>query len=131
MMLNGSCLCGSVTLSIKGELEHPPEACHCAMCRKQTGSYFMGVNVRKSAVTLTGEEHIGWYRSSEKVARGFCTTCGATLFWKPLIDGYEWMSVALGLLDMPIGAKVSKHTFVSEKGAYYDICDGMPQHDLF
>jgi hypothetical protein len=130
-MLTGSCLCGGVTISVAGPLEHPPEACHCTQCRKQTGSFLSGVNVRKAALTIHGEPLIGWYRSSDKVERGFCTVCGSTLFWKPNIEGYAWIGVAGGLFDQPLGAKLAKHTFVSEKGDYYDIADGAPQHDRF
>lgn len=128
-MLQGSCLCGAVTLAIDGALEHAPEMCHCSQCRKQTSHAYAAVNVRRSALRLTGEEHVTWYRSSEKVQRGFCSTCGSTLFWNPTIDGYEWIAVAMGLFDSPTGTKLAKHTFVGNKGDYYDITDGVPQSD--
>jgi len=51
------------------------------------------------------------------------------LFWKPTIDGYQWTSVALGCLDDPIELKVAKHTFVADKGGYYEILDGAPQRE--
>ena len=130
-MIEGSCLCGAISLSVRGSLEQSPEACHCVQCRKHTSSFLMSVNVRKSALSVTGEANIGWYRSSEKVDRGFCRICGSTLFWKPDIEGYEWIGVAMGLFDRPLERKLSKHTFVSEKGAFYDILDGLPQHDRY
>ncbi len=130
-MLTGSCMCGSVAIEIEGELEHDPEACHCVECRKHSGSFLTGVNVRKTALAIRGEKKVGWYRSSEKVERGFCTVCGSTLFWKPDIEGYEWISVAGGLFDQPLGRKLSKHTFVGEKGDYYDIADGVTQSEGF
>ena len=124
-------MCGGIAIEIEGELEHDPEACHCVECRKHSGSFLTGVNVRKTALTIRGEENVGWYRSSEKVERGFCTVCGSTLFWKPDIEGYEWISVAGGLFDQPLGRKLSRHTFVGEKGDYYDIADGVTQSDGF
>ena len=130
-MLTGTCLCGAIALSVEGELEHDPEACHCVQCRKHSGSFLTGVNVRKTALSIEGEDRIGWYRSSEKVERGFCTVCGSTLFWKPIIDGYEWISVAAALFDQPIGRKLAKHTFVGEKGDYYDLVDDVPQSDSY
>ena len=53
--------------------------------------------------------------------------CGSTLFWDPIIDGYEWTGVALGCIDTPLSLKISKHTFVGDKGGYYEINDGAPQ----
>jgi hypothetical protein len=41
--------------------------------------------------------------------------------------GYQFTAVALGAFDTPIGAHISKHTFVGDKGDYYEIDDGAPQ----
>ena len=89
-VITGTCLCGAVSLEIDEPLEKAPEACHCSQCRKQTGNFFVGVNVRRTAMRVAGEERVTWYPSSEKVRRGFCSTCGSVLFWKPTIAGYEW-----------------------------------------
>ncbi len=131
-MLPGSCLCGAIQLFVKGDLEHDAEACHCHQCRKQTGGYLMGVNVRKSALTIDDERrHLRWYRSSPKVERGFCATCGSTLFWRPDIEGYEWIGVSIAAFDQPTGKTVEKHTFVADKGDYYAIADDKIQHNGF
>lgn len=126
-MITGTCLCGAVRLEIDEPLEKAPEACHCSQCRKQTGNFFVGVNVRRTALHVSGEERITWFQSSEKVQRGFCSTCGSVLFWKPTIDGYEWTGVTLGSLDTSMKLEIAKHTFVADKGSYYEITDGAPQ----
>jgi hypothetical protein len=118
-----------VRLEIEQPLEHAPEACHCTQCRKQTGGYLIAVNVRRSALHVHGEASVAWYQSSTNVRRGFCRTCGSTLFWKPTLEGYEWTSVALGCIDTPLRLSISKHTFVGEKGDYYTIDDGAPQSE--
>lgn len=130
-MITGSCLCGAVGLEIDEPLEKAPEACHCSQCRKQTGNYFVGVNVRRTALRVTGEERVTWYASSETVRRGFCSVCGSVLFWKPTIPGYEWTGVTLGCLDTSMKLVVGKHTFVADKGSYYEITDGAPQRDAY
>lgn len=130
-MLNGSCLCEAIGITVEGSLEHDAEACHCRQCRKQTGGFLIGVNVRKSALTITGEDHLRWFRSSPDVERGFCGTCGSTLFWRPDIDGYEWIGVSIALFDQPTGTAITKHTFVANKGDYYVIADGVSQHEEF
>ena len=130
-MLKGTCLCGAVTLEVEGELEHAPEACHCSQCRKQSGHVLAAVNVRRSALKIHGEDRVTWYRSSDKVRRGFCSVCGSTLFWKPTMEGYEFTAVAMGLFERPTGTRLVKHTFVADKGDYYDIDDGVPQSDSY
>lgn len=115
----GSCLCGAVTFVVAGALEHDPQACHCTQCQKQTGSFYMGINVRKSALAVQGTEHIRWFRSSPEVERGFCDTCGSTLFWRPDLSGYLWISIAMGLFDDSTGRKVGGHEYTQEQGDYY------------
>ena len=127
-MIHGSCLCRAVRLAVQEPLERAPEACHCTQCRKQTGSYLIAVNVRRSALKVLGEESVAWYQSSATVERGFCRVCGSTLFWKPNIEGYEWTGVAMGCFDTKLSIPIGKHTFVGDKGGYYEILDGAPQH---
>ena len=130
-MLSGPCLCRSIFIQVSGEVEHQPEACHCDDCRKQTSHFFAAVNVRRDALTVTGDEHITWYQSHDKVKRGFCSICGSTLFWQPTMDGYAYTAVAMGLFDGPTNMRLSKHTFVGDKGDYYDITDGVTQSDSY
>ena len=124
-MLTGSCLCGAVKFEVEGELG-PPDACHCTQCRKVSGHYWASTDVLRTALTIHGEFNIAWYRSSEKVQRGFCSTCGATLFFDPI--GKDWIAVSMGAFDSPTGTRLVKHIFVADKGDYYDIADGLPQN---
>lgn len=121
----GSCLCGAVRFTVEGDLGHS-DACHCTQCRKASGHYFASANVPRSALTVTGGEHVRWYASSAKVRRGFCGRCGSPLFWDPLER--DWTGIALGAFDSPTGIRLEKHIFVAEKGDYYDIADGLPQN---
>lgn len=121
----GSCLCGAVTLTVQGNLP-PVNACHCRECRKHSGHYEVSVDIPRDTLQITGEEHVRWYKSSEKVRRGFCNVCGSTLFWDPI--HHDWTAVAMGALDTPTGTQIARHIFVSEKGDYYDIADGLPQN---
>lgn len=123
-MHKGACLCGAVSFEVDGELE-PPDACHCSQCRRQSGHYWVSTNVPRDAIRVEGEENVTWYRSSEKVRRGFCATCGSVLFWDPI--GRDKISVAMGAFDKPTGTHLAVHIFVADKGDYYDIADGVPQ----
>ena len=120
----GSCLCGRVSFTVLGELR-AADACHCVQCRKQSGHFFASTNVPRDRLRLEGEESLAWYRSSEKVRRGFCSTCGSTLFWDP--PARDWTSIAMGAFDAPTATRLDRHIFVAEKGDYYEITDGLPQ----
>jgi hypothetical protein len=124
-MHEGSCLCGAVTFRVEGELPQP-DLCHCGQCRKHSGHCFASTDVPRSAVSVAGAEKVSWFRSSEKVRRGFCSVCGSSLFWDPLER--DWIGIAMGAFDGPTGTSLKIHIFVADKDDYYEICDGLPQH---
>ncbi len=78
-------------------------------------------------MTIEGEDRLTWYRSSAKVRRGFCSNCGSSLFFDPVIKT-DWIGVAMGAFDVPTGTRLGIHIFVGEKGDYYEIGDGLPQN---
>jgi hypothetical protein len=121
----GACLCGAVRFEVEGALP-APDGCHCRQCRKHSGHYFASTDVARAAVAIQGEDKITWFRSSEKVRRGFCSVCGSSLFWDPVYR--DWIGIAMGAFDGPTGTRMSKHIFVADKGDYYDIADGLPQN---
>jgi len=132
-MHKGSCLCGGVNFTVSGKISHAPEACHCSQCRKQSGHYYAGRNVLKSALTVSGEDKVAWYQSSEQVRRGFCSICGSSLFWAPLMPDYDYIAIAIamvgGAFDTPTNSHIAKHTYVGDKGDYYDITNGVGQSE--
>lgn len=124
-MHKGSCVCGAVRFAVSAPLP-PPDACHCSICRKQSGHYFASTDVPRAAVTIEGGDKVSWYQTSEKARRGFCSTCGSQLFWDPLYR--DWIGIAMGAFDKPTDTKLRIHIFVADKGDYYDIADGLPQN---
>ena len=124
-MHKGSCLCGAVKYEVEGELGKI-DACHCTQCRKTSGNYWTSTDVPRAAVKIHGADNVTWYRSSEKVRRGFCSTCGSALFWDPIYK--DKLAIGMGTFEKPTGAKLAIHIFVADKGDYYDITDGLPQN---
>lgn len=126
-MVKGSCLCGGVTFELTGSLRNSV-ACHCVQCRKTSGHYVSATQVGPDQLRITAEDTLGWYQSSPRAQRGFCTRCGSSLFWRHADDGGA-TSVMSGTLDGATGIATEKHIFVADKGDYYDIADDLPQHD--
>jgi hypothetical protein len=96
------------------------------MCRKHAGHFFVSTDVPRAVVTVHGGENVTWYRSSEKVRRGFCATCGSSLFWDPVEK--DWIGIAMGAFEAPTGTRLRIHVHVASKGDYYDIGDDVPQN---
>jgi hypothetical protein len=124
-MHTGSCLCGAVRFQVEGEL-HAPDACHCSICRRWSGHVWASTDLQRAAVTIQGEDKVTWYRTSDKVRRGFCSVCGSVLFFDPIYK--DFFAIAMGAFDKPTGTRLAKHIFVADKGDYYDIADGVPQN---
>ena len=76
--VTGGCLCGAVTY--QATLKSGAGACHCSMCRKWSAGPFMSAHAQ-GKVEFQGAEQISEYQSSEWAARGFCKTCGSSLYY--------------------------------------------------
>ena len=125
VMHTGRCECGAVAFEISGDLK-APSACHCTQCRRISGHVWSGTSVDHGNLRFTADGGLKWYKSSDWAERGFCDTCGASLFYRPI--GGDRVSVAAGAIDAPSGMKLHRHIFVADKGDYYDIADGLPQN---
>ncbi|KAA9005188.1 GFA family protein [Histidinibacterium aquaticum] len=120
-MAEGSCLCGAVRYRVTAALR-PVIGCHCRQCRKTSGHFVAATSAPRESVDISGE--VRWYRSSETARRGFCPVCGSNLFW----DGPgSHLSIHAGTLDGDVGIRLTGHIFCADKGAYYEIADGLPQ----
>ncbi|MCM2292008.1 GFA family protein [Allorhizobium sp. BGMRC 0089] len=94
-VFTGGCQCGAVRF--RAEKLGRPSICHCRMCQKQFGSVF-------APLVTADQAHLTWtrgqptlFRSSQKIKRGFCNTCGTPLTYQSE-DGVE---LAIGAFDHP------------------------------
>ena len=126
-MLRGSCLCGAVRFEIRGPLGAMSH-CHCSMCRKAHGAAFgtYARAKRRDFVLLSGADAVRGYRSSAKVTRTFCGTCGTTLQWIT-DDRPDEIDIAIGTLDDDPGVRPSLHIFTASKAPWYEIGDDLPR----
>jgi hypothetical protein len=126
-MKRGSCLCGGVTFELNGDLR-PSVACHCVQCRKTSGHYVSATQVGPDQLKITKDATLAWFQSTPEAKRGFCNTCGSSLFWKHEADNGA-ISVMSGTIDGATGIETSKHIFTAFKGDYYNIADNVPQSE--
>lgn len=104
--LNGRCLCGAVTVSVQSE-DPRLRACHCDMCRRHTSAMFMSVDADPATLTVEGPAQS--YVSSDWAERGFCGTCGSTLWYGTTHDGVRHL--AAGLFDDAAGGRLTLEFF--------------------
>ena len=126
-MHEGSCLCGSVSYRISGDLSDFGY-CHCRSCRKASGSAF-GANagVDRDDVALSDERgFLREYESSPGTFRTFCSNCGSPVF-AYLESSPDVIRIRLGTLDTPLHETAKAHTFVSDKASWDPIDAVLPK----
>jgi hypothetical protein len=127
---SGGCLCGAVRYAIHGELRGIVN-CHCSKCRRFHGHFGAYTSVVIKELEILEDRGLKWFPSTTdetpNVNRGFCSECGASLFWHPTDQAR--ISVTAGSLDEPTGLQTIGHVWTSQIGDYYDISDGHPRFE--
>jgi hypothetical protein len=84
------------------------------MCRRWTGSAFLGVSVPEEDLVFTGSQNIRTRASSSWAERAWCDACGSGLWYRITRDGRFSGSLELpiGRLDDPRGLTVSRARFI-------------------
>lgn len=113
----GHCLCGAVRVTVT-DLSPEMHACHCENCRRQ-GMIGFSVAVPEANLSLTGEDAVGIYASSDWGSRGFCKTCGSNLWFRATGAGSPYY-LSPGLLDDLSGLTLVDEIFIDKKPAAYD-----------
>jgi hypothetical protein len=128
-MHKGSCLCGQVRYEVDAELTQIA-LCHCAMCRKASGSAF-AANApvpREAFRIVAGGEQLQAYESSPGKRRWFCSTCGSPVYSESALRP-ALVRIRIGLLDTPAGHGPDFHFMVGSKADWHEITDTLPQHE--
>ncbi|MEX3008169.1 GFA family protein [Hoeflea sp. TYP-13] len=121
--ITGGCQCGAVRYSISGDLTWP-HLCHCRMCQKASGNYFMPLaNAQKNEFTVT-RGAISWFASSDVTRRGFCSACGTPLIFETIDAAH--LNITLGSLDNPAAVKPDEQFGLEARMPWFDRLDGLP-----
>ncbi len=124
----GGCLCGAVRYQISG----PPlrgTICHCHICRRISGAPFLAwAIVASEQHSLTSGEPTS-FRSSQRVMRQFCRTCGSPIsfqFDDAISD--KIFGVTVGSLDRPEAFPPTRHNWTSRQIPWVTFADGLPRN---
>jgi hypothetical protein len=128
--LRGSCLCGGVRFNCS-----PPHVrfnyCHCASCRKATGSSH-AANILIPTAQFhwqEGEALVSRFteaRANPGFQRWFCSRCGGPV---PRLIGTEaFMVVPAGLVDSPLSIRPERNLYWSERADWLVPVEAIPKH---
>jgi hypothetical protein len=117
-MRTGGCLCGAIRYSVEGEPFHVGR-CHCADCRKRSGSAF----------TIYGHWPLKAFESTGEYATydgdSFCPLCGSRLF----IVAEDAVELQLGSLDdAPFELRPEAELWVKRREPWLHEIEGASQH---
>jgi len=123
----GGCLCGAVRFRAKGPSLFSCH-CHCHWCRRAHGAAFVTwLGVRDEGFELTSaEDALSWYSSSTESRRGFCRTCGTTLFFTSTMAPGE-VHIAQVCLDGPADRVPQAHVFFESRVPWLELGDSLPR----
>ena len=117
-----NCLCGGVKIKVKGKLRHVSN-CHCSQCMKTHGNYAAYTACPESNISIINNKTLKWYQSSKIAKRGFCSTCGASIFYKQLKS--KDISISAGMFNNPTKLKTHSNIFIKGKLDYYKLDSGL------
>ena len=122
---DGGCLCESTRFRLCGPATNRCY-CHCRSCRLASGAPFVAWATFPAAEFRLIRGELAQYRSSEKVYRGFCASCGTAITYRHDARPEE-LDVALATLDEPASLQPECHIWVSLKLSWVIPADQLPQ----
>jgi hypothetical protein len=117
-VLSGGCQCGAVRYRADVQ-ENTAHLCHCRMCQKAAGNYFMPLANAPLATFELTRGALSHFNSSDLVRRGFCSNCGTPLTFET-IEGVKHLNVTLGSLDDPERIFPVEQSGVESRVAWFD-----------
>ncbi len=128
-MYKGSCLCGSIQLSLNGgvtDIIH----CHCSLCRKASGSAYAtnGFIDAEDLKLIDNDNTLNFYESSEGKRKYFCKTCGSPIY-SSNSQSPKRFRLRLGILDTDISERPISHNFVTSKANWDDLDAELPRSE--
>ncbi|MEZ8826025.1 GFA family protein [Vibrio amylolyticus] len=128
-MYKGSCLCGSIQLSLNGGMTDIIH-CHCSLCRKASGSaYATNAFIEADSLKVTDADGtLTFYESSEGKRKYFCKTCGSPVYSSNSTSPQR-LRIRLGILDSDISERPISHNFVTSKANWEDLDADLPRSE--
>lgn len=115
--VTGGCLCGRLRYTVTAEPSNP-HYCSCGQCQRWSGAPVVAwLDVPFAATRFDGPGGApAWYRSSERAQRGFCPSCGGTVFYRS--NDSVLLGITTASLDKPDGFAPVKWSYPDSAPAW-------------
>lgn len=122
---SGGCQCGARRYALYAE---PSRAhlCHCRMCQKAVGGPFAALAAVENGELAWTRGAPAIFRSSPRVARGFCPDCGTPLTFQNL--DAERINFTIASLDRPAGVIPAFQMGIESRLPWFEALPGLPAH---
>ena len=128
LSLKAKCLCGNVSFKTKG-YHRDVQNCHCVQCIKTHGNYAAYTKVEENDLKFLVKRSLKWFKSSKRAKRGFCSNCGASIFFKVL--GTKQICISAGIFNKPTKLKTSIDIFTKGKSDYYKLNNNLSKFSKY
>jgi hypothetical protein len=122
----GGCVCGAVRYRIDAPTIGA-RICHCRICQKSMAAPF-AAQASFPASSLTRSGNTERYRTSQRLYRHFCPTCGTRVFFEP-VDFPDRVAVPVATLDDPSAIEPEMHIWISSKLEFVRLHDELPKYE--
>ena len=126
--IKGSCLCKKITFEIKNECRYSV-FCHCQMCQASNAEFSSYTKVKKENLNFKSKKTLKWFKSSKKAKRGFCSKCGASIFFK--FNKSKNISISAGMFDKSLKVKTTRNIFIKNRLKYYKLDQSLPKFNRY
>ena len=118
------CLCGGIKIKVTRKLRNVIN-CHCSQCMKTHGNYSAYTSCTEDSIIFLNKKTLKWYKSSNIAKRGFCSRCGASMFYK--LTKSKNISIAAGMFSNPTKLKTYSNIFTKGKLDFYKLDLRLPK----
>jgi hypothetical protein len=128
--LRGRCGCRTVEYEVADEFR-AAYCCHCSNCRAVTGSAFLpwGEIEREKFRVTAGMHSLVRLGEDGDDLEMRCEACWARVYWTRTAPEGAYVRIPYGTLVDEPSLKPTAHMFAGSKAPWYEITDGLPQHD--
>ena len=122
----GQCLCGAVAFSVPLPVKWVAH-CHCSRCQRAHGAAFVTwVGVRSDDVSIQDlSGYLRWFSASAGGDRGFCGSCGSSMFFRST----QWpdeLHIARALFTDSVNHAPQLHAYYDTHVDWAPVADGLP-----
>jgi len=124
-LYGGGCQCGARRYALYGE-PYRAHLCHCRMCQKAVGGPFAALAVVKVNDFTWTRGAPGIFKSSSRVARGFCPDCGTPMTFQDL--DADRINFTIASLDIPARVAPEFQMGIESRLPWFESLSGLTAH---